>query len=93
MNISCIEGDSGACFSTCEFAYDNMQYPKITDRILLELICLYSFYNDEFYWGDINFRNIDELKEFVLDEFLSIYTSKFKADVIQRIQYLFKEQE
>lgn len=40
LNTNCTEGDSGYCFSTCDFAYDDMQYPKITDTILIKLLVI-----------------------------------------------------
>ena len=60
MNSCCTHGDSGACFSTCEYAYDDVEYPQITDRILLELICIL---RNSYY---VSGENIEVLKERVL---------------------------
>lgn len=42
MNKNCTEGDSGACFSTCKYAYDKKIYPDFTPEKQLEIIKLIS---------------------------------------------------
>lgn len=39
MNKNCNEYNNGDCSSFCEYAYDDIQYPKITDDILLKIMC------------------------------------------------------
>lgn len=59
---------------------NSYKYPQITDRILLELICIlnpYSYPSGE---------NIQHLKEGVLK-----WCIKFKNDIKQQVQALFKE--
>ena len=52
------------CYSTCQYAYDCSEYPKITDRVLLKLICIL---ND---FEGINVKAItpEELKEELLKQ-------------------------
>lgn len=84
MDKNCVEENSGACFSTCEFAYDDKQYPPITDRKLLLLVCLanahsiygYSDYGGEFLIG----TTIEELKENLLKDLLD-NASRVREDV------------
>lgn len=68
-------------------------YPQITDRILLELICIVNTYLDEGFWAE----NLTELKEEVLNNCLLAvnttdygvagYEEKFK----HQVQALFEE--
>lgn len=65
------------------------QYPEITDRVLLELICLLSQY---FYlFEDLHVKTVSELKDCVLQK--CITTIIDDTDEIQQIQQLFKEEE
>ncbi len=43
MNKNCLESDSGACFSTCEYAYNKKVYPPFTAEKQLEIIKLLSY--------------------------------------------------
>lgn len=58
-------------------------YPKITDHILLKLICIANSQNIGFE-GD----NIEDIKKDLLDNFIF-----FKRDVYDQIHNLFKEVE
>ena len=92
MNTFCPESDSGACFATCPFAYCKEEYPQITDRILLELICVWSMY-------EIlpKFNSPDYLKYTVLSyltrnyDGLSFYKDERAEKLKQQVQSLFKE--
>ena len=103
LNINCVEGDSGACFSTCEFAYDCSEYPEITDRVLLELICILSRYNMGMFdhIGAITIKpyeiyacNIKELKEKVLQDAIikiqELRNVEWQSLFKHQIQQLFK---
>ena len=75
---------------TCKYSvYD---YPSITDRILLELICKAQ---SRF---DLNFRNlcfdkIENLKYAVLDQILEYENRKYNHSIKQQVKSLFKEGE
>ena len=67
-------------------------YPQITDRILLELICIAQ---SRF---DLNFRNlcfdkIENLKYAVLDQILEYENRKYNHSIKHQVQTLFKEGE
>lgn len=71
-------------------------YPRITDRILLELICILSewrvYLHSEY---TIKSHNINSLKEDVLNDFLSMHNwykiKKCDKDIKHQVQELFKE--
>lgn len=61
-------------------------YPEITDRVLLELVCIANKYFGDIYFG----KNVEQLKKTVLINLAKV------SDVIwvkQQIQQLFKEAE
>ena len=58
-----------------------LEYPPITDRILLELICIA---NDAYI--DLEGTNIETMKNNLLENFIF-----FRRDVKQQVQALFKE--
>lgn len=60
-----------------------VDYPTITDRILLELICIYSRISNL----PICVDGVDELKEAILEQFI-----ENSEDFKQQIQALFKEE-
>ena len=65
-------------------------YPEITDRILLELICIVSnFYMD--YELPIHLENVEELKECILNSLICIAKNKKTKDVYNQVQSLFTE--
>lgn len=82
MNCKC--GDQENCTTKCSCAYQREVYPQITDRILLELICivLNIFQTFEVY----RIMDIDSLKEKILK--LSMLA---KDDIYSQVQELFKE--
>lgn len=71
--------------------YHIEDYPQITDRILLELICIWNLYCT-FTITPTNYQNV---KEYVLEHFVRIDAYKFIVDppIIKRKirQALFKE--
>lgn len=90
MNTFCPESDSGACFVTCPFAYDKEEYPEITDRILLELICILNSVSVE-----LKSECIKDLKQEILGEMkiLLEYAPNEETEefIKQQVQSLFKE--
>lgn len=72
--------------------YHIEEYPQITDRILLELICIWNLYCTY----TLIPTNYPKIKEYVLEQFLLIDTYNFIVDlpiVKQQVQALFKEQQ
>lgn len=69
-------------------------YPEITDRILLELICITNMFLEEGYWS----KNMADLKEEILKRcLLAVNTtdygiSGFEDVVKHQVQALFKEE-
>ena len=86
MNTFCPESDSGACFATCPFAYYKEEYPQITDRILLELICIGTQFFAELVL--LTSDNIEDLKEQVLIIYLK---TAYKEKITRQVRTLFKE--
>ena len=72
-------------------------YPQITDRILLELICIFRQHKEMSY-----FTSVQELKKTLLADFIKYYDRKINArtyawlikdakQIKQQVQALFKE--
>ena len=83
------------CFSTCKYAYDNIEYPQITDRILLELIC----FNNRHYVTLEDLicpKNIETIKESVLKKFIKrnkeFVDNGYSGFCLKQVQALFKEE-
>lgn len=71
-------------------------YPFITNKILLELICLLS--SKVYQVIKLSVYNVDELKEFILQEFIDVLNSKYtketkKKKIVQRIRSIFEKEE
>ena len=87
--------DNKNCTGTldCRTQCPNAKYPQITDRILLELICLVNIYLDEGFWA----QNITDLKEEVLNNcLLAVNTTDYgvagyEESFKHQVQALFKE--
>ena len=72
------------CNDNCEYTFDKIEYSEITDRVLLELICIANKANIE-----VIGETVEETKNKLLEEM--IY---WKDDIIHKeIQQLFKEAE
>ena len=79
-----IEGEN-----TMEYSYGKLEYPPITDRVLLELICIankeciygYSDYGGCYLIGE----TIEEIKESLLTDLIHNKTKVYK-----QVQQLFK---
>lgn len=99
LNINCTESDNGLCYSTCDFAYDDLKYPEITDRKLLHLLCIY---NDMQGCIDLCITpcKYEDTKEMILQTLINEKTSitDYEEDtymdvMTKQIQQLFKEEE
>ena len=74
----------------CDEEIRKTDYPQITDRILLELICIWNLYCT-YTLVPTNYKNI---KEYVLEQFLLIDTYNFIVDlpiVKRQVRTLFEE--
>ena len=76
--IGCNDNENCTGTLDCRTQCPNAEYPQITDRILLELICIL---NPFCYPSG---QNIQHLKESVLD-----WCITFKDDIEQQVQALF----
>lgn len=65
-------------------------YPEITDRVLLELICIYNstYTNGYANYSLLNERNVEKLKEQILKNCLIV-----RDDIKKQVRSLFKEEE
>ena len=85
---------SDNCLNPCRFQCDDCgfrteRYPEITDRILLELICILTRWHlDEREPYEIMSINTEQLKNQILSN--SLYIAK-SAKAKQQVQALFKE--
>ena len=86
MNCKC--GNQENCTTECSCAYEKEIYPQITDRILLELICIISKYQkDVGSLLEICETDKNSIKEEVLDMLI------FRDIALkQQVQALFKEE-
>ena len=88
MNCKC--GNQENCTTECSCAYQRVIYPQITDRILLELICILNSVSVEF-----KSKCIEDLKREILGEMkiLLEYTpNKETAEYIKhQVRTLFEE--
>ena len=92
MNAKC--GNQENCTTQCSCAYTKEIYPEITDRKLLEMICINS------YFCEVNFHNLwvknpNELKAIILDEIIRWHKEqKYGHEKCKhQIQQLFEEEE
>lgn len=80
------------CNDNCEYTFEKIEYPEITDRKLLEMICTlnkeaiygYSDWGGSFAIGE----TVEELKESILMDCI-----RNKSKIFNQIQQLFKEGE
>ena len=86
--LDCDARSKGFCRKDCEY-YSGVLYPQITDRILLELICIvaeyYCFRCDN--WVE-QYKSVDKLKSFILLELIGLI---YQKEIKQQVQALFKE--
>lgn len=88
-NISCSECEFN--LEECGCFYGNRQiYPQITDRILLELICLHNIY----VWG-VHSNTVNELKNILLEKYIEhvnlMADENEKQEYIHQVQEVFME--
>ena len=77
-----------SCVDTCPNFKSTKFYPQITDRILLELICIDN--QENIYKCRPLANNAEELKTYILEEFIRLYElGLFKR--VHQVQALFEE--
>jgi len=84
----CTDGALEPCDEQCNYCgYYELRYPQITDRILLELICILCQRDYELgcCWFAIS-NNVEELKNYLLGDCI-----EWANDIKQQVQALFKE--
>ncbi|MBR4891058.1 MAG: hypothetical protein IKY94_06555 [Lachnospiraceae bacterium] len=84
------DGIMELCHKVCKYAFTEREiYPQITDRILLELICILSCWHlDEREPYEITSINIEQLKNQILSD--SLYIAKH-AKAKHKVRILFGE--
>lgn len=93
MNAKC--GNQENCTTQCSCAYTKEIYPEITDRKLLEMICILQKFKNILF-DNLYFEKIEDLKKEVLSQ---VYKCKltlheFNAERLKhQIQQLFKGEE
>lgn len=84
MNCKC--GNQENCTTECSCAYQKEIYPQITDRILLELICINAKSQDMYQdYYRIRSRDYNNLKIEILGDCMCE-----REDIKQQVQALFK---
>lgn len=76
------------CNEDCVNFYIKPKYPEISDRKLLEMICIYNstYTNGYTNYSLLNERNVEKLKEQILKNCLIV-----RDDIKHQIQQLFEE--
>ena len=94
MKNNCPENND-VCFSTCEYAYDDDQYPEILSQHYLELICILNTVTEP----DLGDINVGRLKMTILEECIKAldnvdWTNRepSKEDFINDVRSLFVEE-
>ena len=96
MNCEC--GNQENCTTECSCAYQREVYPAISDRILLELICIINqidlyFYEEHNYFMAVNYK---DLKEEVIAKCKRLadknaFSEVTEEHIKQQVQALFEE--
>ena len=88
MNCKC--GDQENCTTECSCAYQKEVYPQITDRILLELICIVSEspISISFDALMLGASDVEKLKGYIL-----LACMGFAKDIKYQVRTLFEEEQ
>ena len=77
----------------CKNAIKEATYPQITDRILLELICIYNvFVRMDFYSSYVKDLKIEVLETLIKEYKNRKQTGAFDENLKEKVQALFKEE-
>ena len=88
MNCKC--GDQENCTTECSCAYQKEVYPQITDRILLELICIFSESQISISFDTLMLgaSDVEKLKGYIL-----LACMGFAKDIKYQVRTLFEEEQ
>lgn len=71
----------------------NKVYPKITDRKLLEMICIFSQHCNFGRWNKYAMHSIDDFKYIMLSQLIEYQNKRYTYGIKEKIQQLFKENQ
>jgi len=90
----CTDGALEPCDEQCNYCgYYELRYPQITDRILLELICIHNTYLETYFYG-LEYESLRKeiLKDLINEqESRELETYYVSDDMKHQVQALFKE--
>jgi hypothetical protein len=68
-------------------------YPEITDRKLLEMICIFSQHCNFGRWNKYAMHSIDDFEYIMLSQLIEYQKKRYTYGIKEKIQQLFKEAE
>ena len=80
----------------CCDEYDNCSkrefiYPEITDRRLLEMICIFSQHCNFGRWNKYAMHSIDDFEYIMLSQLIEYQKKRYTYGIKEKIQQIFKE--
>ena len=92
--LDCDARSKGSCRKDCEY-YSGVLYPQITDRILLELICIHNTYLEaNLYSLDYESLKKEILKDLINEQELRKLKEDYVSDDMEhQVRTLFEETE
>lgn len=68
-------------------------YPEISDRKLLEMICIFSQHCNFGRWNKYAMHSIDDFKYIMLSQLIEYQNKRYTYGIKEKIQQLFKENQ
>lgn len=68
-------------------------YPEISDRKLLEMICIFSQHCNFGRWNKYAMHSIDDFKYIMLSQLIEYQNKRYTYGIKEKIQQLFKEEQ
>lgn len=78
---------------TCKVKGVKKAYPEITDRRLLEMICIFSQHCNFGRWNKYAMHSIDDFKYIMLSQLIEYQNKRYTYGIKEKIQQLFKENQ
>ena len=72
---------------------EKVVYPEITDRKLLEMICIFSQHCNFGRWNKYAMHSIDDFEYIMLSQLIEYQNKRYTYGIKEKIQQLFKEEE
>lgn len=72
---------------------EKVVYPEITDRRLLEMICIFSQHCNFGRWNKYAMHSIDDFKYIMLSQLIEYQNKRYTFGIKEKIQQLFKENQ